>query len=63
MDISQKSTNYPGYNPQNSMRLTSRRAQVRMLQSHLGGSKKQSREAEGGRELGGREEGERKRGT
>ena len=46
MDISKKSTEYPGYNPQNSRRLTSQRAQVRMPQSHLGGRKKQSQEGE-----------------
>ena len=44
MDVSLKSTEY---SLQNSGRLTSRRAQVRMLQSHLG-RRKQSREAERG---------------
>jgi hypothetical protein len=63
VDISQKSREYLRYNPQNSRRLTSRRAQVRMLQSHLGGRRKQSREAEGERELDGRREGEGKRET
>ena len=62
MDISQKkkkkSTEYLGYNPQNSRRLTSRRAQVRMLQSHLGGREKQSQKAKGASDLG--ERGERK---
>ena len=42
MDISQKSTEYTGYNPQNIRRLTSQRAQVRMPQSHLDGRRKQS---------------------
>jgi hypothetical protein len=39
VDISPKGTEYPGYNPQNSRKLTSQRAQVRMLQSDLGGGK------------------------
>jgi hypothetical protein len=47
-NINQKSTDYPGYNPQNSRRLASQSAEVRMLQSHLGGRRKQR--AEGGRE-------------
>lgn len=40
MGISQKNIEYPGYNPQKSRRLTSRRAQMNMHQSHLGGRKK-----------------------
>jgi hypothetical protein len=36
---------------------------VRKLQSHLGGRRKQLEEAEGGRDLGGREEIEGKMGT
>jgi hypothetical protein len=52
VDIKQKSTEY---NAQKS-RLTSRRAQVRMLQSHLGGRRKQSLWGEGGRDLGRRGE-------
>jgi hypothetical protein len=36
VDVSQKSTEYLGYNPQNSRRLTSSRAQAKMPQSHLG---------------------------
>lgn len=47
MVISQNCTEYPGYNPQNSRKLTSQKAQVRMLQFHLGGRRKQSQEAEG----------------
>jgi hypothetical protein len=61
VDISQKkkkkSSEYPGYNPQTSRRLTIRRAQVRMLQSHLGGRRKKTqvrgegrKETEEGRE-------------
>ena len=56
-------TEYPGYNSQNSRRLTSQRVQVRMFQSHLEGRRKQSQETEGGWGLGGREEGEVKRGS
>jgi hypothetical protein len=59
-----KSTEYPGYNPQDSRRLTSQRNQVQVTQSHLGGIRKQS--WGGGRErghLGGRADRERKRGT
>jgi hypothetical protein len=52
--------NYSSYNLQNSRRRTSRRAQVRMLQFHLGVRRKQPWEAEGGRDLGGRREGEGK---
>jgi hypothetical protein len=44
--ISQKRTEYLGYNPQNSRRLTFRRAQLRMFKSYLGGRRKQSLEAE-----------------
>lgn len=42
---------------QNSRKLLSRRAQVRMLQSHLGETGKQSLEAKGGREGNGWERG------
>jgi hypothetical protein len=45
------------------VRIPSKRAQVRMLQSHLGGRRKLSQEAGGGRDLGERGEGEEKRGT
>jgi hypothetical protein len=38
--LTKKSTEYLGYNPQDSRRLARRRIQVRMLQSHLGGRKK-----------------------
>jgi hypothetical protein len=41
-----KNTEYSGYNPQNSRRLTSQRAQVRMPHSHLGGRRKQSQDGE-----------------
>jgi hypothetical protein len=41
------STEYSGYNPQTSRGLTSRKAQVRMPQSHLGGRRKQSQEGAG----------------
>ena len=40
--LAKKSTEYPGYNPQNSKRLTSQMAQVRVPQSHMGGRRKQS---------------------
>jgi hypothetical protein len=50
--LAKKSTVYLGYNPYNSIRLTSRGAQVRMLQSHLEGRRKQSQKTEGGRDLG-----------
>jgi hypothetical protein len=63
MDISQNSTEYLGYNPQNSKRLTSRRGQVSMLKSHLEARRKQSEEAEGGRNLGRRGYREGKRET
>ena len=59
----QKSTEYLGYIPQNSRRLTSQRAQVRMLQSYLGGRRKQYLGEEGGRNLGVRGEGKGKMGT
>ena len=49
-----KFTEFPGHNPQNSKRLTSQRAQMRMLQSHLGGRRKKSLEADRGKDLGGR---------
>jgi len=61
MDISQKSAGYLGYNAENLRRLTSQRAQMRMLQSHLG-----ERTNTGGRRregLDGRGEGDRKRET
>ena len=35
MDIKQNITDYPGYTPQNSKRLTRQKSQVRMLQFHL----------------------------
>jgi hypothetical protein len=63
MDISQKSTEYPSYNPQNSRRLKSRKSQVIMSQYLLRGRRKQSQEAEGGRYMGGRGDREGKRGT
>jgi hypothetical protein len=50
VDISQKATQYPGYNPQNSRKLRNRSTQVRMLQSHLGERRMQLLEAEGGRD-------------
>jgi len=53
VDISQEGRENLGYNPQNSRRLINRRAQVRMLRSYLG-RRKQSWEAEGGRDLSGR---------
>ena len=56
MDISQKCTEYTEYNPQNSRRLISQRAKVRMPQSHLGGIRKKSQE-EGKREKPGWERG------
>jgi hypothetical protein len=59
VDASQNSIEYLGYNPKISRRITSRRAQMRMLQSHLGGRRKQSQE--GGRDLGGRRQGEREK--
>jgi hypothetical protein len=54
LDIGQNSTEDVGHNSKNSRMLTSRRAQVMMLQSHLGGRRKQSqsREAERWRDLG-----------
>jgi hypothetical protein len=45
VDISkkeEKSTEHPRYSPQNSKRSTSRRAQVKIPQSHLGKRRKQS---------------------
>jgi hypothetical protein len=48
-------TEYPGYKPQNSKRLTSRKAQVSMPQSHLTDRRKQSQEW-GGRELDGKKD-------
>jgi hypothetical protein len=42
---------YLGYNLQFSRRLTSSGAQVEILQSHLGGRRKQSMGAEGGSNL------------
>lgn len=61
MNISQK-LEYLGYNPQNSRRLSHRRVQVTMPQSHLGERRKQSQEGNGGRALVGersrREKGE-----
>jgi hypothetical protein len=50
VDISQKCTKFPGYDPQNS-KLRSQRVQEKMPQSHLEGRRKQSQE-EGGREGG-----------
>ena len=47
MDISQKSREYPEYNPQNSKILTSQRAKVRMTQFHLGGRRNIHRAVEG----------------
>ena len=47
MDISQKSREYPEYNPQNSKILTSQRAKVRMTQFHLGGRRNIHRRGEG----------------
>jgi hypothetical protein len=52
VDISQKSTEYIRYSLQNRRRLINQRAQVRMPQYHLGGRRKQSQEANGGRVLG-----------
>jgi hypothetical protein len=63
VDISQKSTEYPRYNPQNSKKLTNRRIQVRTPQSHLKGRRKQSQKREDGKNFGGKEEREEKRGT
>ena len=48
--LAKENTEYPRYNPQNSRSLTSWRAQVKMLQSHLEGKRKQSWGEEGGRE-------------
>jgi hypothetical protein len=62
VDISQKSTEYLGYNPLNSRRLTSRRFQVRMPQSYLGG-RRNNCGMRGGRELGGKGDREGKGGT
>jgi hypothetical protein len=62
--ISQKRTEFSGYNPQTSRRLTSWRAQVRMPQFHLRERKKQSQEGEGReRHLGGKGDREGKRKT
>ena len=47
--LAKENTEYPRYNPQNSRRLTSRRAQVKMLQSQ---EAKERREA--GKGLGGK---------
>ena len=49
-------TEFRGYNPQNSRRLTSQRNQMRIPQSHLGGRRKQSQKW-GGRDRGGDEYG------
>jgi hypothetical protein len=49
-----KSTEYSGYNPHNSGKFTSRRAQVKMLLSHSGGRRKQSWLPKGGKDLVGR---------
>jgi hypothetical protein len=45
--ISQKIREYARYNPQDSRRFISRRAHVRMFQSHLEGRRKQSQGTEG----------------
>jgi hypothetical protein len=52
MDISQESTPYLVYNSWNSRRITSRRTQVGIFQSYLGGRRKQSQVSEGGSDLG-----------
>jgi hypothetical protein len=63
MIISQKGTECPGYNSQNSRRLTSPRSQVRMPQSNLEGRRKQSQDrGRGGIDLGGKEDKEGKKG-
>ena len=47
MDISQKSREYPEYNPQNSKILTSQRAKVRMTQFYLGTGRNNHSRGEG----------------
>ena len=57
-----KSTECPGYNPQ-TQSLATQRSKVRIIQSHLGGKRKQSQEL-GQRDLGQRDlglEGDRER--
>jgi hypothetical protein len=51
VDSSQKVAEYAGCNPQNSRRLIHGMTQVRILQSHLGGRRKQSWGAQGGSDI------------
>jgi hypothetical protein len=53
VDISQKFTEYLGYNLQIVRSLTSRNIQIWRLQFHLEGGRNQSQEAEGRRDVGG----------